>query len=71
MEGTGGGGVNWWPFVSKWTFEKMRRENGLLRDALRNANAELHRHKMLIADLRMGQEQATVAVQRAFAKRST
>ena len=41
-----------WPFVRRWTYEQMRRENVLLKDALREANSELSKHRRLLADLR-------------------
>lgn len=46
--------------------ERVRRENYTLRDALREANAELFRHRQLLASLRRGEEEATAAVEKAL-----
>lgn len=42
------------PFVSRHEFDLLKIENMTLRDALRNANAELLKHRRLIADIRDG-----------------
>lgn len=45
-----------WPFMLKSTheetFEKVRLENYTLRDALKEANAELVRHRKALSGLR-------------------
>lgn len=38
----------------KSTHEAVRKENYTLRDVLRDANAELHRHRTLIASIKDG-----------------
>jgi hypothetical protein len=43
-----------WPFVLRRKFDAVRRENYTLRDALREANAELLRHRRLLAGVRAG-----------------
>jgi hypothetical protein len=43
-----------WPLMWRSTYEQVRRENYTLRDALREANAELLKHRKLIAGLRNG-----------------
>jgi len=43
-----------WPFVWRSTYERMRRENYTLRDALREANNEIKRHRRLLADIQSG-----------------
>lgn len=47
-----------WPLMLKSTHRKVEVENHVLRDALREANAELRKHRMLIADMRDGSGQA-------------
>lgn len=44
-----------WPFMLKSMHEKVRQENYVLRDALREANAELSKHRRLLAGIRSGQ----------------
>lgn len=56
----------WWPWVTRSRYETVKRENYTLRDALREANAELRRHRALIAGLRAGDERMTAAVERAI-----
>lgn len=41
-----------WPFMLRSTHERTLRENLTLRDALREANNELRKHKMLLAGIR-------------------
>lgn len=57
-----------WPFVMRWRYERLRQENYTLRDALLQANAELRRHRALIAGLRDGDERMTRAVERAIGR---
>lgn len=61
-----------WPFVWARTLEQvtleygqLRTENFTLRDALREANAELVRHRRLIAGLRTGDPEVTRAIEKA------
>lgn len=58
--------VDLWPFVHKDTHLAVRRENGLLREALRDANAELLKHRRLISGLSTGQTEITEAFERAL-----
>jgi uncharacterized protein (DUF3084 family) len=44
-----------WPLMLKSTHEAVRRENYTLRDALREANKELAKHRQLLAGIRSGQ----------------
>lgn len=55
-----------WPFVWRSDYNAVRLENYTLRDALRNSNAELHKHRRLLAQLRAGEQTATEAVERAL-----
>lgn len=57
---------DWWPWVTRFRLEQIQRENFTLRDALREANAELRRHRTLLAGLRDGDRQMTAAVERAI-----
>lgn len=57
-----------WPFVLKRTHARIQTENYTLRDALREANDELRRHRKLIAGLRAGQVNVTQAIERVFSK---
>lgn len=43
-----------WPFMLKSTHEAVVRENLTLRDALREANKELVKHRRLIAGIKDG-----------------
>lgn len=43
-----------WPLMWRSNHEAVRRENYTLRDALREANAELLKHRRLIGGLREG-----------------
>lgn len=40
-----------WPFVWRATYDEVKLENFTLRDALRNANTELRKHKVTIYQL--------------------
>ena len=55
-----------WPLMLKSNHERVRRENGMLRDALREANAELRKHRLLIAGLKQGNVEITNSVMNAF-----
>lgn len=55
-----------WPWVRRRSFDRLRTENHVLRDALREASAELHKHRHLLARLRSGDAEVTAAVQRVF-----
>lgn len=57
-----------WPLMLKSSHEAVRAENYLLRDALREANAELRKHRMLIANLRDGNKDTADTLARIFAK---
>lgn len=48
---------------------KTQLENYTLRDALREANKELYRHRRLIASLRDGDDHTTNAVMAAMEKK--
>lgn len=41
-----------WPLIWRRDYDALKTENYVLRDALREANAELHKHRMLIGGLR-------------------
>lgn len=58
----------WWPFVLRSSYERLHRENYTLRDALREANAELHKHRMLVGGLRSGHEGTSLKLERVLAK---
>lgn len=55
-----------WPFAMRGTVRRLQIENHTLRDALRAANAELRRHRLLIGSLQEGDERITAAVHRAL-----
>ncbi len=57
---------DWWPLVTRRRLERAQRENYTLRDALREANAELLKHRTLIAGLRSGDARMTKAIERAI-----
>jgi len=57
-----------WPLMFKSSHEAVRAENYLLRDALKEANAELRKHRILIAGLRDGNKDTADKLQRIFAK---
>lgn len=44
-----------WPFILKSTHLAVQRENYTLRDALREANKELLKHRQFVAGIRSGQ----------------
>ena len=43
-----------WPFVRRSTHLAVQRENYVLRDALKEANKELLKHRRLIGGIRSG-----------------
>lgn len=53
-----------WPLMWKSTADEIRLENYTLRDALRNANEELRKHRTLIAGLRTGQTEVVNDLER-------
>ena len=57
-----------WFWVRRSTHEAVRRENYTLRDALREANEELRKHRVLVAGLRRGDVEMTRAIERVFEK---
>ena len=61
--------MKWWPFllIRKRDHRLLTMENATLRDALRNANQELAKHRRLIAGLRIGDPEITKALERARA----
>lgn len=58
----------WWPWVTRRRYEKLKQENYSLRDALRNANDELRRHRLLLGGLRAGDARMTEAVEKAIGR---
>jgi len=54
------------PFVHRREYDRLLIENFTLRDALREANAELYKHRTLIAGLRTGHTAMTAAVEKVF-----
>jgi hypothetical protein len=61
-------GEKLWPFVHKSDFEQMRQERNFMKEALHDANAELYKHRRLIAGLRSGRADVTEALERIFTK---
>lgn len=61
---------SWWPFMLKSAHREVQVENHVLRDALREANAELRKHRQTIGALSTGQRQATEQLERVFARKS-
>ena len=60
---------DWWPLMLKSNHETVRRENFHLRGALRQANDELRKHRLLLGSLRDGHEATTAAVERAISRK--
>lgn len=63
--------IAWWvehcPIATRRYVRRLERENYSLRDALRNTNAELRKHRQLIGELRNGNEDVTAGLERAMA----
>lgn len=59
--------MTFWPWVSRRRYEALQAENYTLRDALREANKELVRHRALLSGLRNGDRRMTEAVRKALA----
>ena len=57
-----------WPLVSRWTYEQTRRENVLLREAIKAANAELVKHRRLLVELKEARPTAMSALDRAMSQ---
>lgn len=57
-----------WPFVLRRNFDALQTENFVLRDALREANAELRRHRLLIGGLREQRADVVREVERVLSK---
>lgn len=57
-----------WPFVLRSTHAAVRTENYTLRDALREANKELVKHRRLLAGLRSGSVDVVRVLDRMSAK---
>ena len=62
-----------WPFVTRSTHaelqdehDRIKQENWHLRGAIREANEELRKHRLLIAGLRTGQDDVCRAIERVF-----
>ena len=55
-----------WPFVWRHAYDRLSIENYTLRDALRGANEELRKHRLLIGGLRAGHEQTTRQMERVL-----
>jgi hypothetical protein len=55
---------SWWPWMLKSEHEDVRRENWTLKNALREANEELRKHRLLINGLKEGR----IGVTRSFEK---
>ena len=60
--------MDFWPFVLKSTYEKVRRENVLLKDALHEANKEIRKHRLLLGGLRTQQPDIVKAVEKATSR---
>ncbi len=58
---------HYWPFVHKSEYDRARLENFVL-DVLREANAELYKHRQLIVGLKTGQKEITEQFERAIQK---
>lgn len=58
--------LHWWPLMWKSDHRAVEMENHTLRDALREANAEVRKHRNLLATLRTGQREATEQLERVF-----
>jgi hypothetical protein len=55
-----------WPLVWRSSHDALKRENFELRGAIRMANAELQKHRMLIVGLKTGQPEITAAFEKAI-----
>lgn len=60
-----------WPLILRRDYDALRTENYVLREALRDANAELHRHRMLIGGLRSGQSETLDKLDRVLKQGQT
>lgn len=58
-----------WPFVLRSTYERVRAENSTLRDALREANNELRKHRLLIDGIAKGTPDVIDKLERVLLKR--
>lgn len=56
--------MNWWPFMMKKTHRAVQVENHVLREALREANKELRKHRLTIGALASGDIKATEQIER-------
>ncbi len=63
----------WWhpfvPFVLRRNYDHLLTENHVLRDALRESNSELRKHRVTISNLVQGAPEATKMLERVIAKR--
>lgn len=57
-----------WPLVFRRDYDALKTENFTLRDALREANRELHKHRMLIGGLRAGQVEVTRTLEKVLSR---
>lgn len=55
-----------WPFMLRSKHREVQLENFTLRSALKEANADLRRYKLLVGNLRSGQEEATLQFERVM-----
>lgn len=55
---------DWWPLVARHRLVAAQLENFTLRDALREANAELYKHRRLIIGLRDDDKATTEAFEK-------
>ena len=62
---------DWWKwpwFVTGATWDRLVTERNCLANALREAQLELRRYKILVADLRNADQATEAAIKRAMAK---
>lgn len=57
-----------WPFMLRRNYDALKTENFTLRDALREANNELRKHRQLIGGLRDGRADTTRKLERVLSK---
>jgi len=58
-----------WPLMLRSNHEMVRQENGLLREALRNANEEIRKQRLLIGGLRAGHQDTVEKLERVLSKK--
>lgn len=59
---------DWLRFVRRSAYDKLKLENYTLRDALRDANEDLRRHRVLLAAMRDGDPETTRQIEKVLGR---